>query len=80
MVKEFGWTGKLGVTYPGVVTHGVVHTAANVDKSWLGVNAQEIYSAALDGQPVTVLNDADAAGWPRSVSARAATTPASSCC
>lgn len=62
VVEEFGWTGKLGVTYPGVVTHGVVHTAANVDKSWLGVNAQQIYSAALDGQPVTVLNDADAAG------------------
>lgn len=62
VVREFGWTGKLGVTYPGVVTHGVVHTAANVDKSWLGVNAQQIYSAALDGQPVTVLNDADAAG------------------
>jgi polyphosphate glucokinase len=62
VVKEFGWTGKLGVTYPGVVTHGVVHTAANVDKSWLGVNARDIYTAALDGQPVTVLNDADAAG------------------
>ncbi|BBY16472.1 polyphosphate--glucose phosphotransferase [Mycolicibacterium litorale] len=62
VVREFGWTEKLGVTYPGVVTSGVVHTAANVDKSWLGVNAQEVYSAALDGQPVTVLNDADAAG------------------
>src|ERR1044072_5200777 len=55
VVREFGWTEKLGVTYPGVVTSGVVHTAANVDKSWLGVNAQEVYSAALDGQPVTVL-------------------------
>lgn len=62
VVKEFGWTGRLGVTYPGVVTHGLVHTAANVDKSWLGVNVQDIYTAALDGQPVTVLNDADAAG------------------
>ncbi len=36
VVKEFGWTGPLGVTYPGVVTHGVVRTAANVDKSWIG--------------------------------------------
>ncbi|MBO0676978.1 ROK family protein [Mycolicibacterium sp. S2-37] len=62
VVREFGWTGKLGVTYPGVVTHGVVHTAANVDKSWLGVNARDVFSSALDGQPVTVLNDADAAG------------------
>jgi polyphosphate glucokinase len=62
VVKEFSWTGPLGVTYPGVVTNGVVRTAANVDKAWIGMNAAEVFSAALDGQPVTVLNDADAAG------------------
>lgn len=62
VVREFGWTGKLGVTYPGVVTGGVVRTAANVDKAWIGTNAAEAISAVLDGQPVTVLNDADAAG------------------
>ena len=62
VVKEFGWTGPLGVTYPGVVTEGVVRTAANVDKAWIGMNAAEVFSAALDGQSVTVLNDADAAG------------------
>src|ERR1700716_2000773 len=39
VVKEFGWTGGLGVTYPGVVTDGIVHTAANVDKKWIGTNA-----------------------------------------
>lgn len=62
VVKGFGWTGPLGVTYPGVVTHGVVQTAANVDKSWIGTNARDVISAALDGQQVTILNDADAAG------------------
>ena len=62
VVREFGWTEKLGVTYPGVVTEGIVRTAANVDKGWIGVNAQEFIGASLDGQPVTVLNDADAAG------------------
>ena len=62
VVKKFGWTGPLGVTYPGVVTEGVVRTAANVDKAWIGMNAAEVFSAALDGQSVTVLNDADAAG------------------
>ncbi|WP_304113205.1 polyphosphate--glucose phosphotransferase [Mycolicibacterium bacteremicum] len=62
VVREFGWTGKLGVTYPGVVTGGVVRTAANVDKAWIGTNAAEAISGVLDGQPVTVLNDADAAG------------------
>src|ERR1700754_462742 len=62
VVREFGWTDKLGVTYPGVVTDGIVRTAANVDKRWLGVNVRDVFSAALDGQSVTVLNDADAAG------------------
>ena len=62
VVREFGWTDKVGVTYPGVVTDGIVRTAANVDKGWIGSNASEFYSKALDGQPVTVLNDADAAG------------------
>lgn len=62
VVRHFGWTGPLGVTYPGVVVDGVVQTAANVDASWIGVRAAELMSAALDGQPVTVLNDADAAG------------------
>lgn len=62
VVREFGWTGPLGVTYPGVVIDGVVQTAANVDKSWIGVNAQAAIAAELDGQPIVILNDADAAG------------------
>ncbi len=62
VVNRFGWTGPLGVTYPGVVAHGVVQTAANVDKSWIGTNARDVISAELNGQDVTILNDADAAG------------------
>jgi polyphosphate glucokinase len=62
VVNEFGWAGQLGMTYPGVVTDGVVRTAANVDKSWIGTNVREVISSELCGQDVTVLNDADAAG------------------
>ena len=62
VVNEFGWTGPLGVTYPGVVTHGIVRTAANVDKKWIGTNAGDIISSELNGQEIVVLNDADAAG------------------
>jgi polyphosphate glucokinase len=62
VVNGFGWTGPLGVTYPGVVTHGIAQTAANVDKAWIGTNARDIIGAELNGQEVTVLNDADAAG------------------
>ncbi len=62
VVNEFEWSGPLGVTYPGVVTEGTVRTAANVDKSWIGTNAQDIISSELHGQQIVVLNDADAAG------------------
>lgn len=62
VVGEFDWKGPLGVTYPGVVTNGIVRTAANVDKSWIGTNAAEVIGAELGGRQVAVLNDADAAG------------------
>ena len=62
VVDHFGWTGPVGVTYPGVVVDGVVMTAANVDKSWIGTNVAEQMSSALGDRKVTVLNDADAAG------------------
>ena len=62
VVRDFGWTGPLGVTYPGVVIDGVVQTAVHMDGSWIGLNARDTIAAELDGQAVTVLNDADAAG------------------
>lgn len=61
LVKHFGWEGAVGVAIPTIIRHGIVHSAANVDKSWIGVEAVELFSTAL-GRPVSVLNDADAAG------------------
>ena len=55
-----GWD-RVGVTFPGVVVDGVVRTAANVDKSWREAPAARLFSERL-GKPVSVLNDADAAG------------------
>ncbi|KMO99136.1 polyphosphate--glucose phosphotransferase [Streptomyces roseus] len=62
VVRHFGWDGPVGVTFPGVVTGGVTRTAANMDKGWIGVDTAALLSQRLGGQPVTVLNDADAAG------------------
>ncbi|MFG2871500.1 polyphosphate--glucose phosphotransferase [Streptomyces sp. NPDC048338] len=62
VVANFGWSGPVGVTFPGVVTGSTIRTAANVDKSWVGVDAGKLLSDRLGGLPVTVLNDADAAG------------------
>lgn len=51
----------VGVTIPAIVRHGVTRSAANIDCSWIGAPAQQIVEQAL-GRPVTVMNDADAAG------------------
>ena len=58
VVDRFAWEGRVGVTYPGVVTEGLVRTAANVDKGWIGTDAQDVIGKALGGRSVTVLNDA----------------------
>ncbi|GAA1137344.1 MULTISPECIES: polyphosphate--glucose phosphotransferase [Streptomyces violaceusniger group] len=62
VVRHFDWSGRpVGVTFPGVVKDGVTLTAANVDKSWIGTDLASRLAERLDC-PVTVLNDADAAG------------------
>ena len=61
LVGQFGWSGRAGITFPGVVTDGVIRTAANLDPAWIGVNARDLFGSAT-GLDVRVLNDADAAG------------------
>ena len=61
LAAQFGWTGVTAATFPGVITGGIVRTAANVDQAWIGADAAAAFSQAI-GTQVTVLNDADAAG------------------
>ncbi|MEU7168325.1 polyphosphate--glucose phosphotransferase [Streptomyces morookaense] len=62
VLRHFGGaTGPVGATFPGVVVDGTTRTAANVDKRWIGTDAAGLLGERL-GAPVTVLNDADAAG------------------
>jgi polyphosphate glucokinase len=61
VVAKFGTPERVGVTFPGVVVQGTVLTAANVDKSWVDAPAAQLFTAEI-GCPVTVINDADAAG------------------
>jgi polyphosphate glucokinase len=56
-----GAAARVGVAFPTVIKTGTVHTAANIDASWLGVNVETLAAAAL-ARPVLFLNDADAAG------------------
>lgn len=61
IAKHFDWHGPIGCCFPAAIQHGVARTAANVDQSWIGTNAEKLFSKAT-GCPVRVLNDADAAG------------------
>jgi polyphosphate glucokinase len=61
LVTAFEWTGPVGLTFPGVVTSGTIQTAANLDSDWIGTDGRALFGRAT-GQPVTVINDADAAG------------------
>ena len=53
--------GPVGVTVPGVVKHGVVHSAANIDDAWIGEDADRLFTERTR-RDVHVVNDADAAG------------------
>jgi polyphosphate glucokinase len=60
-VKRFDWTGPVGITFPGVVVNGVTMTAANLGPAWIGMDTRALFSKAA-GTPVSLINDADAAG------------------
>jgi polyphosphate glucokinase len=62
VVRQAGWDGPIGATFPAVVTKGVARTAANVDQAWIGTNIEQVLSDAI-GKPVLAVNDADAAGY-----------------
>ncbi len=55
--KQLGNYQRVSVGYPGVVRRGVVYTAANLDKKWIGFPFVEKLSAALS-KPVRAANDA----------------------
>lgn len=58
---EVGEDAPVGLTVPGVVTHGTVRSAANIDKSWIGADAGALFGRVLN-RTVVLMNDADAAG------------------
>lgn len=61
LVNKIGFDGPVACGFPSRVIHGVVKTAANIDKSWINVPVEELFSQRLN-RPVYVANDADVAG------------------
>jgi polyphosphate glucokinase len=61
IVEHFEWSGPIGCGFPGVTRDGVILTAANMSKRFIGLNLSEMIEKAT-GNPVAVGNDADVAG------------------
>ena len=61
IAKHFKWKGRMGCTVPALVRRGTVETAINIDKRWVGTDAQKLMRKKT-GLRTVVLNDADAAG------------------
>jgi polyphosphate glucokinase len=51
----------VGLAFPSVIRGGVVRTAANLNKAWIGQPLAELAAKHLN-RPVIAINDADAAG------------------
>jgi polyphosphate glucokinase len=62
IIRKTTYQGPVGCAFPAVIKNGVAESAANIDHSWIGASVQAAVSGKLDNAPVTVLNDADAAG------------------
>ena len=61
MAAERPSDGPVGLAFPSVAKRGVAWTAANIDRQWIGTNAQALLETRIR-RPVAFLNDADAAG------------------
>ena len=64
IVKKLGAKSDaaVGICFPAVVQHGVTKSAANISKEWVNLDARALFEKHLK-RPVTLLNDADAAGY-----------------
>jgi polyphosphate glucokinase len=62
IVEHFNHKGPVGVGFPTIIRHGICKSKGNLHKKWLNLNVRELFSEAT-GLPVTVINDADAAGY-----------------
>ncbi|WP_224483368.1 polyphosphate--glucose phosphotransferase [Robertkochia aurantiaca] len=61
IVDHFKWNGPIGCGFPTSMKNGVCLSASNLSDKWVGINVENYFSE-LVGQPITVINDADAAG------------------
>lgn len=60
IINHFDYSDEVGVAFPAAVQNGLVRTASNIDKSWIGQNAATLIEESTSNR-ASVINDADAA-------------------
>jgi len=69
IVERLGRTKEddpIGICFPAVVRKGRTLSAANVSKSWIGLEAERLFEKGL-GRDIHFVNDADAAGYAETI-------------
>ncbi len=61
VIRQFDYKGPVGVGFPAIVHNGTIASAANIDKKWIGTNAEKLFNK-IKGCRFYVANDADMAG------------------
>lgn len=61
LIRQFEWSGPVGIGYPGVVINGTTYSAAHLSDKWIEAKALELFSDVIPNQ-LSLINDADAAG------------------
>ncbi|MEO6347387.1 MAG: polyphosphate--glucose phosphotransferase [Aquaticitalea sp.] len=61
IVNHFDYDGPVGCGFPSLIKNGICKETGNLHKDWKNLDVQVLFSEAC-GLPVTVINDADAAG------------------
>jgi len=61
ITRQLGYKGIIGCGFPAIIKNGIALSAANIDKSWIHTNVENLLSKYTEC-PVYVANDADVAG------------------
>ncbi|MFV0539998.1 MAG: polyphosphate--glucose phosphotransferase [Aestuariibaculum sp.] len=62
IINHFDYKGPVGCGFSTIIKSGVCKSTGNLHTSWKNINVETLFSEAC-GLPVTVVNDADAAGY-----------------
>lgn len=62
IIAHFDYKGPVGCGFPTVIKNGICKSTGNLHKKWKDVAVDKLFSE-VSGHSVTVVNDADAAGY-----------------